>query len=81
MMKIGDLVKRKMVYPNGQRAPNIFGKLEPEPYGIIIAERDTMFPSNEDPLLQASNKLYTITFVNGNTHVFPESYIELVNEV
>jgi len=78
-MKIGDLVKRKPISADRKHRMTTFG-LDPKLIGIVVSIKNIMSPAIEKPHKMAKDQLYTITFSNGNTHVFPENFLELISE-
>jgi len=78
-MKIGDLVKRKPISTEHKHRVSSFG-LDPNLVGIIVNIKNTMSPTVKKPHKMTKGQLYTITFSNGDTHIFPENFLELINE-
>jgi len=78
-MKIGDLVKRRPISTDHKHRMSSFG-LDPELVGIVANIRNTMTPTVKKPHKMTKGRLYTITFSNGDTHIFPENFLELISE-
>tara|TARA_R110000824_G_scaffold27426_13_gene93262 strand:- start:1950 stop:2186 length:237 start_codon:yes stop_codon:yes gene_type:complete len=77
-MKIGDLVKCKQHHDSTTTRGFLLHKKDVrELYGVIINIKSIV---SHVKRTHFKGQLYTITFSNGKSHVFPENFIELISE-
>jgi hypothetical protein len=78
-MKIGDLVRRKSFSEIHEGRMFSFGH-DMKLVGLVVDIREAMSPKIKRPYEPPEGQLYTITFLDGKTHTFPENFIELISE-